>query len=100
MYLCLQPTQVQQSAMLVPMAQMPAQLIHILAAHRASDPSHKVRFSSCMAACSAIILHDLGWQLSMNLHSLGWIIAAVDVVKANQHAESNTALTCQDDLLL
>ncbi|KAL3162374.1 hypothetical protein ABBQ32_010052 [Trebouxia sp. C0010 RCD-2024] len=35
-------SQVQQSAMLVPMAQMPAQLLHILAEHRASDPSHKV----------------------------------------------------------
>ncbi len=34
--------QVQQSAMLVPMEQMAAQLIHILADHRASDPNHKV----------------------------------------------------------
>jgi len=36
------PLQVQQSAMLVPMDQMAAQLIHILADHRASDPNHKV----------------------------------------------------------
>lgn len=35
-------SQVQQSAMLVPMEQMAAQLIHILADHRASDPNHKV----------------------------------------------------------
>ena len=34
--------QVQQSAMVVPMQQMVAQLIHILAEHRASDPDHKV----------------------------------------------------------
>ena len=36
--------QVQQSAMLVPMEQMAAQLIHILADHRASDPNHKVTY--------------------------------------------------------
>lgn len=34
--------QVQQSAMLVPMEQMAAQIIHILSEHRASDPKHKV----------------------------------------------------------
>lgn len=34
--------QVQQSVMVVPMEQMPSQLIHLLAQHRASDPTHKV----------------------------------------------------------
>lgn len=38
--------QVQQSVMLVPMEQMAAQLIHILADHRASDPNHKVMYYS------------------------------------------------------
>lgn len=44
--------QVQQSAMLVPMEQVTAQLMHILADHRASDPNHKV-------TCNSQYMHPL-----------------------------------------
>lgn len=93
--MCILHSQVQQSAMLVPMEQMAAQLIHILADHRASDPNHKVTYQNGPHAQTYVITLYLRYACLARPDHVHDNICAPRIVSSKPHIGKACTLSGQ-----